>query len=154
MAEKVGTRDALTNFIMVFAPEITNESDNISLLAVQGPNAQKMLQPLTNMDLDMVYYTVQRGTFAGVDNVIISTTGYTGAGGYEVYFRNEEAELKKPITSISSQLLSIMARGSPNNSSSSTIASCIFFIYLSILGMVNQNVLPCPGFEVKPILPL
>jgi aminomethyltransferase len=71
---------------------ITNHSDNISLLAVQGPNAQKMLQPLTNMDLDMVYYTVQRGTFAGVENVIISSTGYTGAGGFEVYFENKDAE--------------------------------------------------------------
>lgn len=72
--------------------DIKNLSDNISLLAVQGPNAQKMLQPLTNMDLDMVYYTVQRGTFAGVENVIISSTGYTGAGGYEVYFENKDAE--------------------------------------------------------------
>ena len=72
--------------------DISNHSDNISLLAVQGPNAQKMLQPLTNMDLDMVYYTVQRGTFAGVDNVIISSTGYTGAGGFEVYFENKDAE--------------------------------------------------------------
>ena len=72
--------------------EIKNISDGISLLAVQGPNAQKMIQPLTNMDLDMVYYTVQRGTFAGVDNVIVSSTGYTGAGGYEVYFRNDDAE--------------------------------------------------------------
>ncbi len=71
---------------------ITNLSDSISLLAVQGPNAQKMLQPLTNMDLDMVYYTVQRGTFAGVDNVIVSSTGYTGAGGFEVYFDNANAE--------------------------------------------------------------
>ncbi len=72
--------------------DVTNHSDNISLLAVQGPNAQKMLQPLTNMDLDMVYYTVQRGTFAGVENVIISSTGYTGAGGFEVYFENAAAE--------------------------------------------------------------
>lgn len=72
--------------------DITNHSDNISLLAVQGPNAQKMLQPLTNMDLDMVYYTVQKGKFAGVDNVIISSTGYTGAGGFEVYFENKDAE--------------------------------------------------------------
>ena len=71
---------------------ITNASDNISLLAVQGPNAQKMLQPLTNMDLDMVYYTVQRGTFAGVENVIVSSTGYTGAGGFEIYFENKDAE--------------------------------------------------------------
>ncbi|MDF1672738.1 MAG: glycine cleavage system aminomethyltransferase GcvT [Vicingaceae bacterium] len=72
--------------------EVTNHSDNISLLAVQGPNAQKMLQPLTNMDLDMVYYTVQRGTFAGVENVIVSSTGYTGAGGFEVYFENKDAD--------------------------------------------------------------
>ena len=72
--------------------EIKNISDNISLLAVQGPNAQKMLQPLTNMDLEMVYYTVQRGTFAGVENVIVSSTGYTGAGGYEIYFENADAD--------------------------------------------------------------
>ena len=71
---------------------ITDQSSNMSLLAVQGPNAQKMLQPLTNMDLDMIYYTVQRGTFAGVENVIISSTGYTGAGGFEVYFDNKDAE--------------------------------------------------------------
>ena len=72
--------------------DIEDKSSSISLLAVQGPNAQKMLQPLTNLDLDMVYYTVQRGVFAGVDNVIISSTGYTGAGGYEVYFDNKDAE--------------------------------------------------------------
>jgi len=71
---------------------IENISDSISLLAVQGPNAQKVLQPLTNMSLDMIYYTVQQGTFAGVENVIISSTGYTGAGGYEVYFYNKDAE--------------------------------------------------------------
>lgn len=70
---------------------LENVSANMSLLAVQGPNASKVLAPLTNMDLDMVYYTVQRGIFAGVDNVIVSSTGYTGAGGYEVYFRNEDA---------------------------------------------------------------
>ncbi|PCJ23225.1 MAG: glycine cleavage system protein T [Flavobacteriales bacterium] len=72
---------------------IEDRSSSISLLAVQGPNAQKMLQPLTNMDLDMVYYTVQKGTFAGVDNVIISSTGYTGAGGFEIYFENKDAEI-------------------------------------------------------------
>ncbi len=71
--------------------DLTNISDNISLLAVQGPNAQKMLQPLTNMDLEMVYYTVQKGIFAGVNNVIISSTGYTGAGGFEIYFENKDA---------------------------------------------------------------
>ncbi len=72
--------------------DIKNISDNISLLAVQGPNAKKMLQPLTNMDLEMVYYTVQKGKFAGVENVIVSSTGYTGAGGFEVYFENKDAE--------------------------------------------------------------
>ncbi|MCO6500316.1 MAG: glycine cleavage system aminomethyltransferase GcvT [Vicingus serpentipes] len=72
--------------------EIEDLSSSISLLAVQGPNAQKMLAPLTNLDLDMVYYTVQRGIFAGVDNVIISSTGYTGAGGFEIYFDNKDAE--------------------------------------------------------------
>lgn len=71
---------------------IVDQSSNMSLLAVQGPNALKMLQPLTKMDLDMVYYTVQKGNFAGVDNVIISTTGYTGAGGFEVYFENKDAD--------------------------------------------------------------
>ena len=72
--------------------DIKNISDSISLLAIQGPNAKKMLQPLTNMDLEMTYYTVQQGIFAGVDNVIVSSTGYTGAGGYEVYFHNKDAE--------------------------------------------------------------
>lgn len=71
---------------------VQNISENISLLAIQGPNAKKMLQPLTNMDLEMVYYTVQQGIFAGIDNVIISSTGYTGAGGYEIYFKNSDAE--------------------------------------------------------------
>ncbi|MDB4533253.1 glycine cleavage system aminomethyltransferase GcvT [Vicingaceae bacterium] len=72
--------------------KIEDHSSNMSLLAVQGPNAQKMLQPLTEMDLDMVYYTVQKGTFAGFENVIISSTGYTGAGGFEVYFENKDAD--------------------------------------------------------------
>ncbi|GAB4255524.1 MAG: glycine cleavage system aminomethyltransferase GcvT [Vicingaceae bacterium] len=69
-----------------------NISDEISLLAVQGPNATKALQSLTNIDLGaMPYYTVQQGTFAGINDVIVSSTGYTGAGGYEVYFKNKDA---------------------------------------------------------------
>jgi aminomethyltransferase len=71
---------------------IEDKSSSMSLLAIQGPNAQKMLEPLTNLDLNMVYYTVQRGIFAGVDNVIVSSTGYTGAGGYEIYFENKDAD--------------------------------------------------------------
>mgnify|MGYP005760421699 CR=1 FL=1 len=70
-----------------------NRSDRLSLLAVQGPLAVQALQPLTDIDLSsMVYYTFRTGRFAGLDNVIVSATGYTGAGGFEVYIPNEAAE--------------------------------------------------------------
>ena len=73
--------------------EMNNVSEDMSLLAVQGPLALKAMQKLTSMNVvDMEYYTVQRGTFAGIDNVIVSTTGYTGAGGCEIYFQNADAE--------------------------------------------------------------
>jgi aminomethyltransferase len=72
--------------------EIHNISDKTSLLAIQGPKAAEALQSLTDIDLaSMEYYNFQKGTFAGVDNVLISATGYTGAGGYEIYFENEHA---------------------------------------------------------------
>ena len=75
-----------------FNVTMVNKSDETSLLAVQGPNAAKVLQKLTSMDLgSMEYYTFQIGTFAGHENILISTTGYTGAGGFEVYFPNETA---------------------------------------------------------------
>jgi aminomethyltransferase len=75
-----------------FNVTMVNKSDETSLLAVQGPNAVKVLQKLTSMDLgSMEYYTFQIGTFAGHENILISTTGYTGAGGFEVYFPNETA---------------------------------------------------------------
>ena len=62
--------------------EMHNISDKTALLAIQGPNATKILQSLTSMDLlNLAYYTFTRGTFAGVENVLISATGYTGAGG-------------------------------------------------------------------------
>lgn len=71
---------------------MTNESDNYSLFAVQGPDAVKALQSLTDINLEeMVYYTFDRGTFAGVDNVFVSATGYTGSGGFEIYVKNEDA---------------------------------------------------------------
>jgi aminomethyltransferase len=71
--------------------EMHNISDKTCLLAVQGPNATKILQPLTEMDLlNMKYYTFQKGTFAGVKNVLISATGYTGAGGIEIYFEDKD----------------------------------------------------------------
>ena len=69
-----------------------NISDQASLLAVQGPHATEALKSLTDIDLEgMGYYTFQKGTFAGKENVLVSATGYTGAGGFEVYFDNEHA---------------------------------------------------------------
>ena len=73
--------------------EMINSSDKLSLLAVQGPDAAKTLQSLTDIDLAaMEYYTIKTGTFAGIKNVIVSTTGYTGSGGFEIYFENKDAE--------------------------------------------------------------
>ncbi len=73
--------------------EIHNISDKTSLLAVQGPKAAEALQKLTDMDLaSMEYYTFKKGVLAGVENVLVSATGYTGAGGFEIYFENEYAE--------------------------------------------------------------
>jgi aminomethyltransferase len=73
--------------------EMHNISDKTSLLAVQGPKAAEALQSLTEIDLaSMEYYTFTKGVFAGVDNVVVSATGYTGAGGFEIYCDNEHAE--------------------------------------------------------------
>ncbi|MBL0340562.1 MAG: glycine cleavage system aminomethyltransferase GcvT [Bacteroidetes bacterium] len=73
--------------------EMHNISDKTSLLAVQGPLAVKVLQTLTDMDLSsMEYYTFRKGNFAGCNNILVSATGYTGAGGFEIYFDNEHAE--------------------------------------------------------------
>ncbi|MEP6514537.1 MAG: glycine cleavage system aminomethyltransferase GcvT, partial [Parafilimonas sp.] len=67
--------------------ELHNISGKTCLLAIQGPNATKILQPLTELDiLNLKYYTFVKGKFAGVDNVLISATGYTGSGGVEIYF--------------------------------------------------------------------
>jgi aminomethyltransferase len=67
--------------------ELHNISDNTALLAVQGPKAAEALQSLTDIDLSAIpFYRFARGKFAEVDNVIISATGYTGAGGFELYF--------------------------------------------------------------------
>lgn len=72
--------------------EMKNISDETSLLAVQGPRAAEALQSLTDIDLaSMEYYTFKKGKFAGIDNVLISATGYTGAGGFELYFDNKHA---------------------------------------------------------------
>jgi len=70
-----------------------NISDNMALLAVQGPKATAALQKLTDVNLSEVkYYHFSKGTFAGVDNVILSATGYTGSGGFELYIPNAVAE--------------------------------------------------------------
>ncbi|MFZ0491529.1 MAG: glycine cleavage system aminomethyltransferase GcvT [Salegentibacter sp.] len=72
---------------------IKDMSDEMSLLAIQGPKAAEAMQSLTDVDLsNMKFYTFQVATFAGVEKVIISATGYTGSGGFEIYFRNEDAE--------------------------------------------------------------
>lgn len=76
--------------------EMHNVSEKTCLLAVQGPNATRILQPLTEMDLlNLAYYTFVKGTFAGVENVLISATGYTGAGGVEIYFEDKEGQAEK-----------------------------------------------------------
>lgn len=73
--------------------EMHDISDRTSLIAVQGPNAMKAMQKLTDMDLiNLKYYTFCKGKFAGLDNVLVSATGYTGAGGVEIYFEGTEAE--------------------------------------------------------------
>jgi aminomethyltransferase len=69
--------------------EMHNISDKTCLLAIQGPNATKILQTICDTDImNLKYYTFVRGKMAGVDNVIISATGYTGSGGVEIYFED------------------------------------------------------------------
>lgn len=73
--------------------EMENLSDEYSLLAIQGPKAAEAMQSLTDVNLkDMVYYTFTYGTFAGVENVMISATGYTGSGGFEIYVKNKDIQ--------------------------------------------------------------
>jgi aminomethyltransferase len=70
-----------------------NISDDLSLLAVQGPNATKLLQTLTDVNLgDIPYYAFATGKMAGIDDVIMSNTGYTGAGGFEIYVWNKDVK--------------------------------------------------------------
>jgi aminomethyltransferase len=76
--------------------EMHNISDKTCLLAIQGPNATKILQPLTGIDiLNLKYYTFEKGVFAGVKNVLVSATGYTGAGGVEIYFEDKDNAAEK-----------------------------------------------------------
>ncbi|MDE1192714.1 MAG: glycine cleavage system aminomethyltransferase GcvT [Arachidicoccus sp.] len=76
--------------------ELENISNKTCLLAIQGPNACKILEPLTSTNLqNLKYYTFEKGNFAGVENVIISATGYTGAGGIEIYFEDKDENASK-----------------------------------------------------------
>lgn len=75
----------------IMEADLENASDWMALLAVQGPKALEVLQKLTPVDLSAIpYYSFTTGTIVGVDNVIISNTGYTGAGGFELYFYPEQ----------------------------------------------------------------
>ena len=76
--------------------EMHNISDDTCLLAVQGPNATRILQTLTDMDImNLKYYTFVKGKFNGIENVLVSATGYTGAGGVEIYFENKNGAADK-----------------------------------------------------------
>ena len=76
--------------------DMENISARTALLAVQGPNATKIVQALTKMDvLNMPYYSFAKGELLGIDNVLVSATGYTGAGGVEIYFRDENDNANK-----------------------------------------------------------
>jgi aminomethyltransferase len=75
-----------------FGAELENPSDSISQLAVQGPDALKTLQKLTEVNLEEIkFYSFVAGEMAGIKDVIISATGYTGAGGFELYCKNRDS---------------------------------------------------------------
>ncbi|PHR36660.1 MAG: glycine cleavage system protein T [Fluviicola sp.] len=73
--------------------EMRNLSDDYSLLAIQGPKAVEAMQSLTSIDLSAIkYYHFEVKDFAGIENIIISATGYTGSGGFEIYCKNDQVE--------------------------------------------------------------
>ena len=76
-----------------FGAELRDLSDDYSLLAIQGPKAVEAMQSLSSLDLaDIPFYKFKVGDFAGIEHVIISATGYTGSGGFEIYCKNNEVE--------------------------------------------------------------
>jgi aminomethyltransferase len=76
-----------------FGADLRDLSDDYSLLAIQGPKAVEAMQSLSSLDLaDIPFYKFKVGDFAGIENVIISATGYTGSGGFEIYCKNSEVE--------------------------------------------------------------
>lgn len=77
----------------IMGVEMHNISDKTTLLAVQGPKALQALESLTEMNLtNQKYYSFDKGIFCGYENVLVSSTGYTGAGGFEIYLENQYAE--------------------------------------------------------------
>jgi aminomethyltransferase len=81
----------ISKYNKAFGAELRNISDEYSLLAIQGPKAIPAMQSLTSLNLlEIPFYTFKIGDFAGIENVIISATGYTGSGGFEIYCKNEE----------------------------------------------------------------
>lgn len=85
--------DHISKYNERFGARMRNLSDAYSLLAIQGPRAAEAMQPLTSADLQAIpFYHFVVGDFAGIPHVIISATGYTGSGGFEIYCKNEEVE--------------------------------------------------------------
>ncbi|HKK46512.1 MAG TPA: glycine cleavage T C-terminal barrel domain-containing protein, partial [Balneolaceae bacterium] len=79
-----------------FDASLENRSDEMCLLAVQGPNSVKTLQKLTDTDLSSIkFYTFEKGKLAGFDDIILSATGYTGEKGFELYFSKQEVDPQK-----------------------------------------------------------
>ena len=101
--------DHIQQYASSFDVRMSDISDRTGLLAVQGPLATELLQPLTDVRLaDIPYYHFVKGRFAGLDNVLISATGYTGSGGFELYVDSKNLEalwdtimnLKNPVKPI------------------------------------------------------
>ena len=101
--------DHIQQYAGDFDTRMIDISDQTGLLAVQGPKAIDLLQPLTDVALDQIkYYHFEKGTIAGIDNVIISATGYTGSGGFELYVENKDLvklwdtllDLKTPVAPV------------------------------------------------------
>ena len=83
----------ISNYNTEFNADLRNLSDEYSLLAIQGPKAVEAMQSLSSLDLaDIPFYKFKVSDFAGIENVIISATGYTGSGGFEIYCKNSEVE--------------------------------------------------------------
>lgn len=83
----------ISNYNKEFNADLRDLSENYSLLAIQGPKAVEAMQSLSSLDLaDIPFYKFKVGDFAGIEHVIISATGYTGSGGFEIYCKNEEVE--------------------------------------------------------------